>query len=44
MPGLRAINISNMINKSKKEYAYTIIDIETEVKEETLKHLSCIPA
>ena len=37
------INISNMINKSKKEYAYTIIDIETEVKEETLKHLSCIP-
>ncbi len=37
------INISNMINKSKGGYAYTIIDIETEIKEETLQHLTCIP-
>lgn len=37
------INISNMINKSKGGYAYTIIDVETQLKEETIQQLSCIP-
>lgn len=36
------INITNMINKSKGNYAYTIIDVEATVKEETLGQLSSI--
>jgi len=36
------INISNMINKSKGSYAYTIIDIEGEISNETLDRLSQI--
>ncbi len=37
------INISNMINKSKGNYAYTIIDVETQIKDDTLSQLSGIP-
>lgn len=37
------INISNMINKSKGNYAYTIIDVETAIKDKTLDHLAKIP-
>lgn len=33
------MNITLMTNKSKKEYAYTIIDVETGVKEEVEKRL-----
>ncbi len=36
------INIANMINKSKGNYAYTILDVETVVTDETLSHLSSI--
>lgn len=36
------ININNMINKSKGNYAYTIIDLETKVKDEILNQLSKI--
>jgi D-3-phosphoglycerate dehydrogenase len=36
------INISDMINKSKGEYAYTIIDTESAVTEEVAKELSSI--
>lgn len=39
----RNINISNMINKSKGNYAYTIIDIDSEVCNETLDKFSQIP-
>jgi D-3-phosphoglycerate dehydrogenase len=34
------INISDMINKSKGDYAYTIIDTETPITEEVVKELA----
>ena len=36
------INIKNMSNQSKGEYAVTIIDVEQEVKNESLSHISAI--
>ena len=36
------INISDMTNKSKKEYAYTMIDVENEITEEIVKDLEKI--
>lgn len=36
------INIENMINKSRGEYAYTILDICTPATEETVEKLSAI--
>ncbi len=38
----RDINISNMINKSKGSYAYTIIDIDGEICNPTLEKLTQI--
>lgn len=36
------VNIANMVNKSKKDYAYCVIDIEDEVNEEVLSKISGI--
>lgn len=36
------INISNLVNKSKKDYAYTVIDIEANVCESIIEKLSAI--
>lgn len=36
------MNIANMTNKSKDKYAYTLIDLETEVDETTLQKLNAI--
>ncbi|MGB8453515.1 MAG: phosphoglycerate dehydrogenase [Anaerocolumna sp.] len=36
------INISNMINKSKGDYAYTVLDIEGDVSESTAQKLKSI--
>lgn len=36
------INISDMTNKSKKEYAYTMIDVENEITEEIVEDLKKI--
>lgn len=36
------INISNMANKSRKEYAYTMIDVENEVSEDITDKLNKI--
>lgn len=36
------INISDMTNKSRKEYAYTIIDVENEITDEIVADLSKI--
>ncbi len=36
------INISDMTNKSKKEYAYTMIDIENSISDETVEKLNKI--
>lgn len=36
------MNIANMTNKSKDKYAYTLIDLETEVDEPTLQKLNAI--
>ena len=37
------INISNMINKSKGNYAYTILDLNTKIGDDILEELSSIP-
>lgn len=36
------LNIALMTNKSRKEYAYTMIDVETEVSTETEAHLAAV--
>lgn len=36
------MNIANMMNKSKDKYAYTLIDLETEVDEPTIQKLKAI--
>ena len=36
------INIANMANKSRKEYAYTMIDVENEVSEDITDKLNKI--
>lgn len=36
------VNIANMVNKSKGEYAYTLIDIDTSVNGEVVSKLSSI--
>ena len=38
----RGINIANMINKSKKDYAYTIIDTEGSIQEDDVQAISNI--
>ena len=37
------INIENMLNKSKKDYAYTILDVNNDIDNEQLAKLSAIP-
>ena len=36
----KGINIVNMLNKSKKEYAYTIIDVEEEIPEGIISEIA----
>ena len=36
------INISDMTNKSKKEYAYTMIDVENQICDEIVEKLNKI--
>ncbi len=38
--GRRKINIHNMLNKSKGEMAYTIVDVDTPAPAEALKELA----
>lgn len=38
------LNIENMINKSKKEYAYTIVDVDQANVNEVVENLKCIPS
>jgi len=33
------LNIHNLVNKSKGEYAYTILDLDDDISEETLDHV-----
>lgn len=37
--GDQGVNIADMTNKSKGEYAYTLIDLETKANEETIEAL-----
>lgn len=37
--GKEGINIKNMSNQSKGEYAVTMLDVETKISEETAKHI-----
>lgn len=36
------INIADMINKSKKDWAYTLIDVESKIDDDTMKELQAI--
>ena len=36
------VNIANMMNKSKAKYAYTMLDLETEIDENVLQKLNAI--
>lgn len=36
------INIENMLNKSKKDYAYTMLDVNNDIDNEQLAKLSAI--
>ena len=38
----QGINIANMINKSLGEYAYTMIDVETEINNGKIDKISAI--
>ena len=40
--GDQGINISNMVNKSKGDYAYTLIDVDTPYNDEIIAKLSAI--
>jgi D-3-phosphoglycerate dehydrogenase len=40
--GSRKINIHNMLNKSKKEMAYTLVDVDSPVPETAVKDLCAI--
>ena len=37
------VNVENMTNKSKKEYAYTMVDINTRINDTTAGELRAIP-
>ena len=37
------INVENMTNKSKKDYAYTMVDVNTRLTEEAVEELRSIP-
>lgn len=37
------INVENMTNKSKKDYAYTIVDVNTRITDEVAAQLRAIP-
>ncbi len=36
------VNIANMMNKSRERYAYTMVDLETDIDEATLEKLNAI--
>ncbi len=40
--GSRKINIHNMLNKSKKEMAYTLVDVDSPVPEDAIRELCAI--
>ncbi len=40
--GDKGINIANMMNKSKGEFAYTMLDLESEISEEFIEQLKAI--
>ena len=40
--GENGINISDMTNKSRGEYAYTMLDVETSVTDDIVNKLSTI--
>ena len=37
------INVENMTNKSKKDYAYTIVDVNTRITDQVATELRAIP-
>ena len=41
--GARGLNIHNMLNKSKGEIAYTLVDIDSAATSDTLDALRALP-
>ena len=37
------VNVENMTNKSKKDYAYTIVDVNTRITDQVANELRAIP-
>ena len=37
------INVENMTNKSKKDYAYTMVDLNSRIKDKVAEELRAIP-
>lgn len=37
------VNVENMTNKSKKDYAYTLVDVNTRITDEVVSQLRAIP-
>lgn len=36
------LNISHMLNKSKKDYAYTIMDVDGKVSDDTVEKIKAV--
>jgi len=36
------LNITNMVNRSRKDYAYTLLDLEEAPSQTTLDHIASI--
>ena len=37
------VNVENLTNKSKKDYAYTMVDVDTRIKDAVADKLRAIP-
>ena len=40
--GQEGINVENMTNKSRKDYAYTMVDINSRVKEQVVEEIRAL--
>ena len=40
--GDNGINITDMVNKSKGDYAYTMLDIESKISDEIINQLTAV--
>ena len=38
-----SINVENLTNKSRQEYAYTMVDVNTRITDQVADELRCVP-